>query len=145
MTDIRGCNIPDDLYYWVEKHAWARDDGSGELTVGITDVAQHLAARVVAITTKKVGRTVERGQSVATIESGKWVGPVPSPINGDIVEVNEALAADPTLVNSDPYGAGWVVRMKATIWSVQRAELHTGPHAVASYRAFLEAEGIACD
>ncbi len=93
MTDTRGCTIPDDLYYWVEKYAWARDDGSGELTVGITDVAQHLAARVVAITTKKVGKVLERGQSVATVESGKWVGPVPTPVDGEVVAVNTELAA----------------------------------------------------
>ena len=145
MTQVRGCQIPEELYYWVEKHVWVRDDGDDVLTIGVTDPAQHLAARVVAITTKKVGRTVERGQSVATIESGKWVGPVPSPVNGDIIAVNEALARDPTLVNSDPYGDGWVIRIKATVWSVQRSELHTGPHAVDSYRAFLEAEGIACE
>lgn len=145
MTQVRGCQIPEELYYWIEKHVWLRDDGDEVLTIGVTDPAQHLAARVVAITTKKVGRTVERGQSVATIESGKWVGPVPSPVNGDIIAVNEALAGNPTLVNSDPYGDGWVVRLKGTVWSVQRSELHTGSHAVESYRAFLEAEGIACD
>jgi glycine cleavage system H protein len=145
MTEVRGCTIPEDLYYWIDKHVWARDDGDELLTIGVTDPAQHLAARVVAVTTKKVGRTVERGQSVATIESGKWVGPVPSPVNGDIVEVNEALAGDPTLVNRDPYGDGWVVRIKASVWSVQRAELHTGPHAVEQYQALLEREGIACD
>lgn len=145
MTDVRGCTIPEDLYYWIDKHVWVRDDGDEVLTIGVTDPAQHLAARVVAVTAKRAGRVVERGQSVATIESGKWVGPVPSPVNGEIVEVNPALAGDPTLVNSDPYGAGWIVRVKASVWSVQRAELHTGPHAIDSYRAFLEQEGISCD
>jgi len=145
MTDVRGCTIPDELYYWIEKHVWVRDEGDEVLTIGVTDPAQHLAARVVAVTAKRAGRVVERGQSVATIESGKWVGPVPSPVNGEIVEVNPALAGDPTLVNSDPYGAGWIARVKASVWSVQRAELHTGPHAIDSYRAFLEQEGISCD
>ncbi len=144
MTDVRGCNIPEDLYYWVEKHAWARDDGSGEITVGITDVAQHLAARVVAITTKKVGKVLERGQSVATVESGKWVGPVPAPVDGEITAVNTDLAADPTLVNSDPYGAGWIVRIRPSSWDAQKDELAAGAPGVASYAAFLEAEGISC-
>jgi glycine cleavage system H protein len=144
MTDIRGCTIPEELYYWIEKHVWVRDDGDEILTIGVTDPAQHLAARVVAVTAKRAGRVVERGQSVATIESGKWVGPVPSPVNGEIVEVNPALAGTPTLVNTDPYGEGWIVRVKASVWSVQRAELHTGPHALDSYRAFLEQEGISC-
>lgn len=144
MTEVRGCTIPEELYYWIDKHVWVRDDGDEMLTVGITDVAQHLAARVVAVTIKKVGRVLERGQSLATVESGKWVGPVPSPVNGEVVEVNAALAVEPTLVNTDPYGAGWIARLRASAWSVQRAELHTGSHGVDEYRAFLEAEGISC-
>ena len=99
----------------------------------------------MAVTVKKVGRTVERGQSIATIESGKWVGPVPTPVNGDIIEVNEALATDPTLVNTDPYGAGWVARIKASVWTVQQAEMRTGAHAVQEYQTFMESEGISCD
>jgi glycine cleavage system H protein len=144
MTEVRGCLIPEELYYWIEKHVWVRDEGDELLTIGITDPAQHLAARVVAVTTKKVGKVLERGQSVATVESGKWVGPVPTPATGEIVEVNGALAGAPTLVNSDPYGAGWVVKLKASLWSVQRAEMHTGRHAVEEYRTFLEREGISC-
>ena len=145
MTNVRGCNIPEELYYWIEKHVWVRDDGDDVLTLGITDPAQHLASRVVAVTTKKVGKALERGQSVATVESGKWVCPVPTPVNGEVIEVNEALAREPTLVNTDPYGAGWICRLRASLWSVQRSELHTGTHAVEAYRAFLEAEGISCE
>lgn len=144
MSTVQGCQIPDELYYWIEKHVWIRDDGDEILTIGITDPAQHLAAKVVAVTTKKVGKSLERGQSVATVESGKWVGPVPTPVNGEIVAVNEALASRPTLVNTDPYGEGWIVRLKASVWSVQRAELHTGAHAVEEYRTFMEREGISC-
>ena len=145
MTDVRGCHIPAELYYWIEKHVWARDDGDDVITLGITDVAQHLANRVVAVTTKKVGKVLERGQSVATVESGKWVGPVPTPVNGEVIEVNARLAAQPTLVNDDPYGEGWIVRIRASVWSVQRPELPTGEHAIDEYRVFLEAQGIRCD
>jgi glycine cleavage system H protein len=145
MTRVRGCEVPEELHYWVEKHVWARDDGDGLLTIGVTDTAQHLAARVVAITAKKVGRHVERGQSVATLESGKWVGPVPAPVDGEIAEVNTAMATDPTIVNSDPYGAGWIVKFRATDWSGQQSQLVTGAAGVEAYRSFLEAEGIACD
>lgn len=144
MSDVRGCNLPEDLYYWVEKHAWARDDGNGELTVGITDVAQHLAAKVVAITTKKVGKVLERGQSVATVESGKWVGPVPTPVDGEVVAVNGDLAGEPTLVNSDPYGTGWIVRIRPSSWDAQKGELASGPEGIAAYEAFLAAEAISC-
>jgi len=144
MTEVRGCQLPENLHYWIEKHVWVRDDGDDVLTIGVTDVAQNLAKRIVAVTTKRVGRSIERGQSVATIESGKWVGPVPSPVNGDIIEINEALAGEPTLVNDDPYGRGWIARLKASVWSVQQAEMATGPHGIDAYRAFLEAEGISC-
>ena len=145
MTDVRGCSIPEELYYWIEKHVWARDEGGGVLTIGVTDPAQSLASRVVAITTKKVGKVLERGQSVATLESGKWVGPVPAPVDGEVIEVNPAISTDPTLANSDPYGAGWVVRLKASDWEGQRDQLVSGVDAVQAYAAFLEAEGIACE
>jgi glycine cleavage system H protein len=144
MTEVRGCKLPEELYYWIEKHVWVRDDGDDVVTIGITDPAQHLAARVVAVTTKKVGKVLERGQSVATVESGKWVGPVPTPVNGEIVAVNEALAGEPTLVNTDPYGTGWIVRLKASVWSVQRAEMVTGAHGVEEYGVYLATEGISC-
>ena len=144
MSDVRGFDIPDDLYYWVEKHVWVRDEGDDLVTIGITDPAQQLASRVVAVTAKRAGKMLERGQSVATVESGKWVGPVPTPVNGEIVEVNPRMATEPTLVNDDPYGEGWIVRLKATIWSVQRAEMHTGPHAIEEYRILLEEQGISC-
>lgn len=144
MTTVRGCEIPDELSYWVEKHVWVREDGEGLLVIGVTDTAQHLAARVVAVTAKKVGRAVERGQSVATLESGKWVGPVPAPVDGEIAEVNPAMATDPTLVNSDPYGAGWIVRLRPRDWAGQKAMLATGAAGVEAYRAFLESEGISC-
>ena len=144
MTDVRGCNIPEELYYWVEKHVWVRDDGDDVLTLGITDPAQHLAARVVAVTTKKVGKTLERGQSVATIESGKWVGPVPTPVNGEVIAVNEALAGEPTLVNTDPYGRAGSCGSRRPSGRSSAPRCTPAPHAVEEYRAFLEAEGISC-
>ncbi len=72
----------------------------------MTDVAQHMAKTIVAVTPKAPGKTVQKGRNIATVESGKWVGPVPAPVSGEIVAVNDALAATPSLVNSDPYGAG---------------------------------------
>ena len=66
-------------------------------------------------------------------------------MDGEIVEVNPVISSDPTLANSDPYGAGWVVRLKASDWEGQRDQLVSGAVAVQAYAAFLEAEGIACD
>src|SRR4030067_30544 len=105
MTQVRGCNIPEDRYYWVEKHVWARLEADGTGAIGITDVAQNMAKGIVNATPKEAGRTVQKGKSAGTLESGKWVGPVTSPITGEIVEVNEAVKAKPALLHEDPYGA----------------------------------------
>ena len=82
------------------------------MTIGITDVAQNLAKGIVNATPKDAGRSVQKGKSAGTLESGKWVGPVTSPVTGEIVAVNEPLKAKPSLINSDPYGEGWMLRVK---------------------------------
>ena len=83
MATVSNCNLPEDLYYVVEKHVWARHE-DGVVTVGLTDVAQNLAKGIISVSPKKVGRKVEAGKSVATVESSKWVGPVPCPVAGEI-------------------------------------------------------------
>ena len=145
MAEIHGCNIPEDLYYWPEKHVWARPEDDGTVTIGITDVAQHLAKGIISVTPKKVGRKLKRGKSAGTLESGKWVGPVNTPISGEIVAVNEALQANPKLINEDPYGEGWFARIQPSDWETESRELVTGAEGVEAYRQFLEAEGISCE
>jgi len=142
MATVRGCNIPEDRYYWVEKHAWARLEVDGTVTIGITDVAQHMAKGIINATPKDVGRTVQKGKSVGTLESGKWVGPVTSPVTGEIVVVNEAVKARPALINDDPYGEGWFVRVRPTDWAGDSAALVTGDAAVAAYQKFMEEQNI---
>jgi glycine cleavage system H protein len=144
MAQVNGCDLPEDLYYLVERHVWARPAEGGLLTVGINDVAQNLAGSIVACTPKKAGRAVPRGQSVATIESSKWVGPVPSPASGEIAQVNEAVRKDPGILNRDPYGAGWLVKLRPSNWDAEKGELVTGPEGLEAYRAFLDREGIRC-
>jgi glycine cleavage system H protein len=143
MAIVNKCNLPEELYYIVGKHVWARKEGE-LVTVGMTDVAQSLAKTIIAVTPKAPGKAVQKGRNIATVESGKWVGPVTAPISGEIVEVNEALIASPGLVNSDPYGAGWVARLRPADWSGDAAELVTGPEGIEEYRLFLDAEGISC-
>ena len=144
MATLFNCNLPEDLYYLVDKHVWLRPAAGGPVTVGINDVARHLAGTIVAVTPKKAGRAVPRGQSVATIESSKWVGPVPAPVSGEIVEVNETVRKNPRLVNEDPYGAGWLVKLRPSAWDAESAALVTGSAGLEAYRAFLEREGIQC-
>ncbi len=144
MADVRSCNIPEDLYYLVEKHVWARQVGD-LVEVGLTDVAQNMAKGIISVTPKKVGRALRAEQSVATVESGKWVGPVPTPVAGEIAEINAAVVAQPGLINSDPYGEGWVARIVPTDWAGDSTGLATGEEGVAAYAQFLEDQGISCE
>ena len=143
MALVNNCNIPEDLLYVIDKHVWARMDGD-LVTVGMTDVAQNLAKSIIAVTPKKPGKTVARGRSIATVESAKWVGPVPAPVTGEIAEVNAALESSPSLINSDPYGEGWVARLRPANWDAEAGDLASGAEGVEAYRRFLDAEGIAC-
>jgi len=143
MSSVNGCNIPAELYYVVEKHVWAKPDGDVVL-VGLTDVAQNMAKTVISVSLKGGGKPIKRGKSVATVESGKWVGPVPSPVEGEIAEVNNELAKNPGLVNEDPYGSGWIAKVRPVDWDADRSLLVTGDEGVEKYREFLDAEGISC-
>ena len=142
MATVRGCNIPEDRYYWVEKHVWARLEDDGTVTIGITDVAQNMAKGIVNATPKDAGRSVQKGKSAGTLESGKWVGPVTSPITGEIAAVNETMKGKPSLINSDPYGEGWFVRVKPTDWASESASLVAGDAAVAAYQRFMEEQNL---
>lgn len=142
MAKVRGCDIPEDRYYWVEKHTWARLEVDGTVTIGITDVAQKLAKGIVNATPKDIGRTVQKGKSAGTLESGKWVGPVTSPITGEIIAVNEEMKSKPALINSDPYSAGWFVRIKPLDWAGESVVLVPADAVVAAYQKFMEAQNI---
>ncbi len=144
MGTANNCDVPEDLYYWVREHVWLRLEDDGTVTLGLTEAALHLAGSVVSATPKKVGRTVKKGKSSGTVESGKWVGPVKSPVNGEILANNEALRSDPKILNADPYGAGWFVKVQPEDWETDKADLLTGSEAVDSYTAFLVEEGIDC-
>lgn len=143
MATVSNCNLPEDVYYLVEKHVWARLE-DGLVVVGLSDVAQNLAKRIIAVSPRAAGKRVVKGRSVATVESSKWVGPVPTPVTGEIVEVNQALVSDPGTINRDPYGDGWVAKLRPDDWEADLADLKTGGEGIEAYRAFLEAEGISC-
>ncbi|MHB8296635.1 MAG: glycine cleavage system protein GcvH [Acidimicrobiales bacterium] len=143
MATVNNCDIREELYYLVEKHVWARPE-DGLVTVGLTDVAQNMAHTIISVTLKSVGKAVKKGKSIATVESGKWVGSVPCPVNGEIVEVNAGLTTAPSIINDDPYGAGWIARVRYADWDADSQDLATGSEGVERYRAFLEAEGISC-
>ena len=101
--------IPDDLRYTAE-HEWVREPGEteGSLRIGITDFAQDALGDIVYVQLPEVGLPVTAGEPVGELESTKSVSDVYAPVSGEVVARNEALDGAPELVNSDPYGAGWL-------------------------------------
>jgi len=147
MTTVRGCDLPEDLYYLIEKHVWAKPLEGGVVRVGITSVAAKLSGGKLAALTvkaKNIGQEIAQAKSLATIESSKFVGPVPAPISGVVLRGNESLVNDPNLAISDPYGTGWVAEIQASNWEAEKALLVTGAEGVAAYQVKLEAENISC-
>lgn len=147
MAIIRGCNLPEDLYYYPEKHLWLKPLGGNLFRLGLTPIAGQLAGgklNAVTVRAKNIGNEVAQGKSLATLESAKFVGPVPAPISGLVRRGNEQLAANPNLVISDPYGEGWIAEIEATKWEEEKASLLTGPEGLAAYEQKLEAANISC-
>lgn len=147
MATIRGCNLPEDVYYLIEKHVWAKPMDGGVIRVGMTSVAGKLSGgKLAAITVKakNIGQEVKQGKSVATVESSKFVGPVPAPVTGVLLRANEKLANDPNLAISDPYGEGWIAEIQASAWDAEKGVLVTGAEGIAAYQKKLEAENISC-
>lgn len=102
--------IPEDLRYTAE-HEWVAGDGSGPVRVGITHFAQDALGDIVYVQLPESGAAVEAGQSLGEIESTKSVSEIYAPVSGTVVGRNEALGDTPEVVNSDPYGSGWLVEI----------------------------------
>jgi glycine cleavage system H protein len=124
--------IPDELRY-TKDHEWLRVE-SGRGTVGITDFAQDALGDVVFVELPAVGTTLAPGQTFGVVESNKTVSDLFAPVAGQVVEVNEALRTRPELVNQEPYGVGWMIRVAVT--SVADGELLDA----AAYRTLVERE-----
>lgn len=103
-------NVPDDLFY-TESHEWVRVEGD-KARVGITDHAQAELTDVVYVELPKIGTQVEARGQIAVVESVKAASDIYAPIKGEVVEANEALSANPALVNTDPFGEGWIFVLK---------------------------------
>jgi len=147
MPQIRGCELPEDLFYNLEKHTWARPEGD-IIRVGMTSVAGKLAGGTLAgvtVAARKIGKEIPQGKSVATVESSKYVGPVPAPVTGVLVRGNDRLVTEPNLAITDPYGDGWIAELQASAWGDESTGLATGADGIAAYQAKLEADGVSCD
>jgi glycine cleavage system H protein len=108
--DIEGYNMPEDLYY-EENHYWVKEDGE-LLQMGMDDFAQKLAGKIVFVQLPEPGKALEAGKRFAKVESGKWLGKINAPVDGELADVNEELEGNPGLINEDCYGKGWMYKIK---------------------------------
>jgi len=143
MASIKNCNLPEDLHYSVENNVWVRREDDGTVTLGMTAYACALAGEIVACTPKKPGGSVKLNKSAATVESGKWVGPVKSPVAGEVIAVNDAVTGSPKSINADPYGTGWLVKLRPENWDADSVALVTGAAAMSAFEAKMAADGFA--
>ncbi|MEA3360429.1 MAG: glycine cleavage system protein GcvH [Thermodesulfobacteriota bacterium] len=107
MADIKGYDFPDGLYYH-EEHSWARVE-DGKVTVGMNDMFQKEAGDIVFVDLPEEEDDVEQGEVCGKIQSRKWIGKLCAPVSGEIVEINEDLEDDTSLINEDPYQKGWIL------------------------------------
>ena len=141
---VKGCVVVKDLHYNIKNNTWIKVVDDNTVVVGMTDIAQSLAGPLLHAKTKSPGTARRLGKPIATVESGKYVGPVKSPVTGEITKVNEALASDAGLINRSPYRDGWIVEMSAENLAEDLADMVTGDDAVTAYTEKIEQEGIEC-
>ena len=106
-------DFPDDFLYWesTKNQYWIHKVSENKIPMGITSLEARVSNRIESINLKKVGGKVSLNKSFGTLESGKWLGPIRSPINGQIVKHNEQVLADPSLLNQGPYTA-WIIELE---------------------------------
>jgi len=128
-------NVPSDLKY-TKSHEWVRSRADGTVEIGITDHAQHALGDLVFVDVPEAGRVVSAGEACAVVESVKAASDVYSPIAGEVTDRNPDLAAKPEVINEDPYGKGWMMRVRPANAGALASLLSS-----ADYEALLKEEG----
>jgi glycine cleavage system H protein len=129
-------NVPADLKY-TKSHEWVRTLADGTVEIGITDYAQHALGDLVFVEVPEAGRALKAGDPCAVVESVKAASDVYAPLAGEVTAGNPRLSAEPETVNTDPYGEGWLMRLRPAPGALAAAALMS----VADYQKILEAEG----
>ncbi len=130
--EIKGYNMPEDLYYHQED-AWVRVEKDGTVTIGMDDFYQKQAGDTTYVDLPFEGDTITQGETCGKIQSSKWIGKIVAPISGEIIEVNHELENDCRLINKDPYGAGWIIKVKPSNLEEELKNLVHGPEALQKF------------
>ncbi len=144
MIEYNGCEYRPGLHYDKDYQIWVRPDPDGTLVVGMTDISQTIAGRILHVRVRRPGTARPTGKPVATIESGKWAGPIPNLFDCVIEAANPQVLARPALLNIDPYDA-WVARVRPSAGVEQAlARLVTGQEAADGYAERCRRDDIHC-
>ncbi len=118
--EIDHCVFPDDLLYDLENNTWLRVEESGEVTVGVTSVLPAIAGKLTLARLKSAEVAIQRGQSLGTLESLRFVGPIPSPVSGILLKTNGLVVDRPGIINESPYQEGWIASLKPSHLALER-------------------------
>ena len=119
-------HLPSELYYESQTRLWVRVVGE-IATIGLSALALEIFGDIAYISTIKAGQPVERGQVIGSIEAAKMVDDLVAPVSGELLACNEEVQRNPGFINDDPYGGGWLVRVRPSAWDRESATLIHGP------------------
>jgi len=144
MSTCNGCEFRPELHYDADYQIWVRVEDDGTVSVGMTDISQTRAGKIMHVRVRRPGSLRPKGKPVATVETGKWACPVPNPFDCTIEAANEAVLDAPERINRDPYSA-WIARVRPALPLDRALEgLVTGMQAEAGFCARAKADGIEC-
>jgi len=134
--ELEGYLLPDDLYYHKE-HFWAKVEGN-TVTIGTTDFAQKLAGQIVYVELPSPGKDAEQGKPFGSMESGKWVGRIYSPLSGKVESSNQDLEETPELINENPYEKGWICKINPSNLQEELKNLMKGEGLIPFMKSEIE-------
>ncbi|MEW5888566.1 MAG: glycine cleavage system protein H [Pseudomonadota bacterium] len=142
--DCNDCEFRPELHYDDQFQIWVKAEAAGTLLIGMTDLSQTLAGKILHVRVRRPGSLRPAGKPVATVETGKWAGPVPNVFDCEIVTGNEEVMDNPSLINADPY-EHWIARVRSTVAVAQAlAGLPTGEAARTAYCERAKRDNIRC-
>ena len=141
MAIVRGCAFPDELLYDVGNSVWLRPERDGTATLGLTSLAAMLLGEATLFAPLEIGAVVMPNRAAASVEGAKAEIPLQSAVRGKIVVVNETVRAKPGLINRDPYGAGWLLRLEPVNWEDVAEALLTGADVAPAFEVEMERYG----
>lgn len=135
---IRGCDFPEDRYYHADINVWIKEESPGVVLLGATSFGAALAVEFVAFLPKPAGTKAEAGRAVGLLELSKTMVSVRTPVDATILAHNPAAVADPSLISTDPYHGGWLLRLEVGAW--KSADLLAGAAIVAAFEQAMDLE-----